>query len=57
MITFMNNDDGARHWIVAKPYSIGHVQYADVGLHLPTSYSADDAQALVEKIQPQELRW
>ncbi len=52
MITFMNNDDGARHWVVAKPYSIGYVQYADVGLHLPASYSPDDAQALVEKIQP-----
>lgn len=52
MITFMNNDDGARHWVVAKPYSIGYVQYADVGLQVPASYSPEDAQALVDKIQP-----
>lgn len=52
MITFVNNDDGARHWVVAKPYSIGHVQYADVSLELPDSYSPEDAQALVDKIQP-----
>ena len=52
MVTFVNSDDGARHWVVAKPYSIGYVQYADVGLHLPAGYTPEDAQALVDKIQP-----
>ena len=52
MVTFVNSDDGARHWVLAKPYSIGDVQYADVGLHLPTTYAAADAQALVDEIQP-----
>ena len=52
MVTFVNSNDGARHWVVAKPYSIGHVQYADIGLHLPANYAAADAQALVDRIQP-----
>ncbi len=52
MVTFVNSDDGARHWVVAKPYSIGYVQYADVALHLPASYEGADAQALMDKIAP-----
>ena len=52
MITFINSNDGARHWVVGTPYSIGYVQLADIGLHLPDSYAAADAQALVDKIQP-----
>ncbi len=52
MVTFVDSGDGARHWVLAKPYSIGYVQYADVGLHLPTTYAAADAQALVDEIQP-----
>jgi len=52
MVTFVNHDDGARHWVVAKPYSIGYVQYADIALYLPTGTAAADAEAMVAKIEP-----
>ncbi len=52
MVTFPNKDDGARHWVVAKPYSVGYVQYADVGLHTPAHYTDDQVKSWVDKLQP-----
>lgn len=51
MVTFPNKDDGARHWVVAKPYSVGYVQYADVGLYLPAHFSDEQAQGWRDKIE------